>query len=540
MRALQANDTTVDSSTPTSSAARPSEDRRGLPRVNSGLEVSAVYLEQRDGQVMVKEQQFKQQLGAEKGFDLSKVNSHYQSRRRLRKEKMVLKYGELVMLSARDLSNDVVSDLLVYARYSLMETVIIATNLADKNQRFTLDLSQLLPVFEQAYSKNTVVMIKNVISDLGETQYYFLREFIELRQPKQLPPFRSMMISVTICDDDQFIFKKCLTDSIERTKRNLLAHKSIENEQISLLFSDCVEKTPTDIARFANVIGSIQHSFLDKLGVNFRDLFVTNKKLSETAVLASRLIAMTGYLIEKAGGQVVAPIRAAQAMHDSNKLGPIIFCTPELGRWSTVGGLGVMVDELSIGLADLGQDVYVISPYYERNRKGQTGYLSQDPAGIRYVDNLRVGVGSGFTVGVHEGKVRGVKLAFLHNVDVFPSPYPDGQPSYTIQQMAVFGKACLEYCCQRALIPAICLTNDWFTGFIPAYAKHGMFGDTFKGTTFMHICHNLQESYEGRVHLDVKDGDLQELHQLPKDWLIDTSWKNTIINPSRCAIMMCD
>lgn len=39
---------------------------------------------------------------------------------------------------------------------------------------------------------------------------------------------------------------------------------------------------------------------------------------------------------------------------ESNKLGPIVFCTPELGRWSTVGGLGVMVDELSIGLASLG------------------------------------------------------------------------------------------------------------------------------------------------------------------------------------------
>jgi len=37
-----------------------------------------------------------------------------------------------------------------------------------------------------------------------------------------------------------------------------------------------------------------------------------------------------------------------------NKLGPIVFCSPELGRWSTVGGLGVMVDELSIGLAQLG------------------------------------------------------------------------------------------------------------------------------------------------------------------------------------------
>ena len=60
-------------------------------------------------------------------------------------------------------------------------------------------------------------------------------------------------------------------------------------------------------------------------------------------------------------------------MHDSNKLGPIVFCTPEIGRWSTVGGLGVMVDELAIGLADLGQEIIVISPYYERSRKGKTG-----------------------------------------------------------------------------------------------------------------------------------------------------------------------
>ena len=129
---------------------------------------------------------------------------------------------------------------------------------------------------------------------------------------------------------------------------------------------------------------------------------------------------------------MIAPVRAAQAIHDTNKLGPIVFCTPELGRWSTVGGLGVMVDELSIGLADLGQEVIVISPYYERNRKGQTGYLSQDPAGIHYKDNIHVGIGPGFTLGVHEGVVKGVKVVFLHNGDVFPCPYPDAQPAYIV------------------------------------------------------------------------------------------------------------
>ena len=91
-----------------------------------------------------------------------------------------------------------------------------------------------------------------------------------------------------------------------------------------------------------------------------------------------------------------------------------------------------MVDELSIGLADLGQDVYVISPYYERNRKGETGYLSRDPAGIHYKDNIFVGIGNGYSLGVHEAVVSGVKLVFLHNGDIFPCAYPDALPPFLV------------------------------------------------------------------------------------------------------------
>ena len=55
---------------------------------------------------------------------------------------------------------------------------------------------------------------------------------------------------------------------------------------------------PTDIARFANVIGSLQHSFLDKLNVSFRNMFVTNSKLSLDVEMASRLMAMSGYILK--------------------------------------------------------------------------------------------------------------------------------------------------------------------------------------------------------------------------------------------------
>ena len=181
-----------------------------------------------------------------------------------------------------------------------------------------------------------------------------------------------------------------------------------------------------------------------------------------------------------------------------------------------------MVDELSVGLADLGQDVYVISPYYEKNKKGVTGYLAQD--GFRYIENIEVQADERYTLGVHEGVVNGVKLVFLHNAEIFPKPYPELQAYEQVRVLTVFGKACLEYACKRQMIPSVCITNDWFTGFIPAYAKTGHFGQTFRGTSFLHICHNLQESYEGRIFPGPREGGLEYVHGLPRDVLIDPSW----------------
>lgn len=113
---------------------------------------------------------------------------------------------------------------------------------------------------------------------------------------------------------------------------------------------------------------------------------------------------------------------------------------------------------------------------------------------------------------MHEGEVSGVKVVFLHHEEIFPVPYADLPPESVVRQLAVFGKACLEYCCARKITPAVCITNDWFTGFVPAYAKIGAFGPTFVGTTFLHICHNLMEDYEGRIYPDPSSGYLQNLH----------------------------
>ena len=162
-----------------------------------------------------------------------------------------------------------------------------------------------------------------------------------------------------------------------------------------------------------------------------------------------------------------------------------------------------------------------------------------DPDGINFVDTIKIQLDDVYELGVHEGVVQGVKVVFLHQAEIFPSPYADIGPVGTVRQLAVFGKACLEYCCKRGIIPSMCITNDWFTGLIPGYAKNGSFGPTFNGTTFLHICHNLMEDYEGRLYPNPRD-QVHLIHQLQHDWLVDPSWSKYIVNPSRCALLMSD
>lgn len=46
------------------------------------------------------------------------------------------------------------------------------------------------------------------------------------------------------------------------------------------------------------------------------------------------------------------------------------------------------------------------------------------------------------------------------------------------------------------MLPAVLVTNDWYTALIPAYVRSRLFGQTFDGTTFFHIIHNLSKDYE--------------------------------------------
>ena len=105
-------------------------------KVSSSNNLAALAMEQQRAKANQNiEQEFKSEIGAQQGFDLSKISSHYNHRRMLRREKMVFRYGELAALRCMNdelaSEENFVPNVLSFARYTLMETAIVATNMSD-------------------------------------------------------------------------------------------------------------------------------------------------------------------------------------------------------------------------------------------------------------------------------------------------------------------------------------------------------------------------------------------------------------------------
>lgn len=74
--------------------------KRGLHKVRSGSNLAE--MKQQKGKDLDESQKnFQKNLGTSKGFDLSQINKHYEHRRKLRAQKVALRYGELIPLEAR-------------------------------------------------------------------------------------------------------------------------------------------------------------------------------------------------------------------------------------------------------------------------------------------------------------------------------------------------------------------------------------------------------------------------------------------------------
>ena len=533
---------------------RERDDNKNMPRVSSRLALNE-YLPQYDlsesissiinlsgismknaREIDAKQNNLVQTLKKEDEFDLNKIKFRYDQRREMRQNHKSLKEGKLIYLNAYDNNNNVHPGIFAFARQTPEETGIFAINFRDQETNFLLDLSSLLG--ENGNSNSICYIVDWTLKNEGE--YYFLRELTQSHVTRKIRPYSTVCFGFSMIPFNTENYNKVMEKSNSRLIADLksMDNNSVDFYQVSLQLKEILEKK-LPIEEFNKWMNYVLQLF-EKYNINFNDYIKKLDFIKTNESLTSEFFKYCLILksIKSPDPKYSKVISIAKNLFESNILGPICFVTPELGRWSTVGGLGVMVNELSQGLRSIGQEIIMISPYYNQNRKGKTDYLANDPFNIHYTKNVSIQLDNRYEFGVHYGEGNnGIKYYFLHNASIFPRPYPDLGPADIVREMACFCKASLQLLCDIGTIPAIVVTNDWFTGFTPAYGKCGAFGDVFKGTTFLHICHNLEPSYEGRLY---PNSNLANIYQFNPDWVIDPWWKVKILNPSRCAILLSD
>jgi len=503
-----------------------------IPRLESAASLSLIPDMKK---LLQKEKKFHKELGPEYGFDLKMIGHHYRHRRAMRLEKEVLRYGGLIPLVMKH-DHGWHKQVLSFARNSPEEIAVITINLNEHPVKGYLDIKALEKALTEMNENATVYSFGEWFNPDSD-DYYFKEEIVHDLHDISLLPYRSEIRAIYPSDVSSDL---ALQRSIERLKQKLVDGHPIDGNYfviklLKLLENENLAQTFKEIG---NVLGQIQKHFLEAYSVAPEVLIKNIKTLDEKK--AGKLIGICDkFLMTPEKNSHTQNF--AEAIVSRNRMGPIVFSCPELGRFSTAGGLGVMVDELSQGLVELGEEVWVISPYYERNKHGHTNYLSDDPANVNWIFNIEVRVGSEpYTLGVFRGYEKGVHLLFLHNSFLLPHVYADGRGHWVIKQLVAWGKGCLEILCQLQVIPSILVTNDWFTALIPAYAKVGAFGNVFEGTTFLHVVHNLDASYEGRLYPDKNENCYENIHNLPRHIFVDPYWTREVVNPSRCAIMMSD
>lgn len=58
------------------------------------------------------------------------------------------------------------------------------------------------------------------------------------------------------------------------------------------MLTDALNSEKTNVAYFANFIGSLQENFLDKMSMNVNDLFLSNHQLRSDPKLSGRLLGL--------------------------------------------------------------------------------------------------------------------------------------------------------------------------------------------------------------------------------------------------------
>lgn len=141
-----------------------------------------------------------------------------------------------------------------------------------------------------------------------------------------------------------------LTEAYQCSDRRLARRVSesparwIYSSNLTNCFIKLVDSQP-NIGSFVN---SLLYLYENSIGPNKLELNTVISKTHEFWNNKSKVFKLFGYfkkiVTEYREAVPESLLNTLDKLIVENKLGPIAFITPEIGKWSTVGGLGVMVD----------------------------------------------------------------------------------------------------------------------------------------------------------------------------------------------------
>jgi len=512
-------------------------------------------------QLDLAEEDIRREIGPQEGYDIRQIRGHYEHRLRLRASYEALREGHMVALVVREQAK---YQVLAFARFTRQQIVLLFINVRGGHDGAPfavpvdtiVDLRPLAEALVAAAFRNgctyfgpwdRIIELRDCFTGAREPSRYAFEEFLFRRLQITLKPLETRILE--LCPSSEAA--ESSTDLHQQTVQRLDEDDEMLLDARANWLAGYLARHCYDLKAFARALGFLQ----GLLAPGKQQLTEARARhlmcvcLQRTALLAGeqeypphgfravsgeRLLA---YLMVLSSCGIDALRTVARRILSGNRMGPIVLFSPELGRFSSIGGLGTMVDELSKGLADLGLDVYVISPAYTFNRRGETRYLERD--GIRWTRNIDVRIGNVgvATLGIFEGIENSVRLIFFENHSYFPRVYQDlGSQARMMEMLVLANRGVLEICCHKQLRPSLLVTNDWMGGLVPAYGRLGYFGGYFDDTCFFHIVHNLGDAaYEGRLYPSPAEAGFEAIHQLPRDIVIDPTWNRVVVNPSRAA-----
>lgn len=531
-------------------------------------EVPMTYIGDQEGSTSIIDINTGKIISSTKDTSLStQLKEYYRTCSALRASQKVLQCGKIKILKSKfsNKKNIEVEQIASFSRYlDENEIIVFAVNLSATESNFFIDLRDLEQEFiDRAvhFEEDSGYQVENLLVLGAQRQHFAWHELFYDPQHVKLAPYSFLCWKATKLPKSSPAQRIVFQDSVLRLRATLANHDLVINDPTHNYFYHSLYSSLDSKANFKRCLQMFQDKMLYSDATDLAKLVqsalyhictIKASSVEETNALQSKIFT---YLLSISTEHITAPDdsgrRSSQGQIDTNTaqslarqvvqhnaLGPIVFLTPEIAPWSTIGGIGVMVDELTQDLAKLGLDVKVISPYYNYNRDGKTAYLKSD--GIEWLRNLVTLVGyESVEVGVHFVKRNDVDYYFMHNWKYFPAPYHTGSPEHQLKMVVLMAKASLELMCQERILPAVCITNDWFTALASGYARCGEFGSVFNGVTFFHLIHNLEEGYQGLIYPDVTDM-LKNVHRLPEHYVVDTVGAPTVISTSRCALLTSD